>query len=566
MDQRRHALQLLADRDAEISRLNDLLSAQIAYGSRMKTRHAILLDTLDAMQAGHDAELRAALASNERLREALARQRDVVSVAELERDDLRDAVVQLVERVELAHGDFTSWAHSRMRIPRVLDPLSPIPTDLSGFASSGDLWAYASAMITSLRTTLSAERRAHAETRNTVRVLEAQLARREEEMLHTGVRATKSGRSARHSGSRLEKPPRIEEEDVERAQAENAVLEEEVRRLAERLHRAEVVAGKKKAVDNPPSFESNRPEREPILDKEDPPPRRRRKERRPQSRPKSHTRRPSPTRSPGPPLIPPTSNIPPHPQEPDPDPDRTLRPPPRRPPPSSRADSPPRVLPASDTHEPTSRNLHAEMDAEIEKLGSQIEVMTLERQRWLVLLSTLEGERERDADAQMAALSGRRVGEDVVESGVQGQRAERESQPSRAVDGVVVMEDRQDRDELPARAEVQVRSSQVQAEGPSLLPPSPPDDPLSLASEYYHQFPMEDYDYDGSLSMELATPILPTVVPQSSQISPLDLDFSAGLPLSSSSPRGFRERAGEADADAAVRELMDRASAGRGHG
>ncbi|KAJ7063313.1 hypothetical protein C8F01DRAFT_71559 [Mycena amicta] len=106
----------------------------------------------------------------------VARYRDAARVAEGERDNLRDAVKQLAERVESSR----SLPRPQLSIPQLLEPLDPPPVPLPG---DPHLWTYASTTIVSLRAALTAEQQAHKETRRISRaqitLLEAQLARQQ---------------------------------------------------------------------------------------------------------------------------------------------------------------------------------------------------------------------------------------------------------------------------------------------------------------------------------------------------------------------------------------------------
>ena len=56
------------------------------------------LDTLDAIRASHRVELREETHTKERLSKKLDQYLDFVRSVEAEKDDLRDAVIQLVEK------------------------------------------------------------------------------------------------------------------------------------------------------------------------------------------------------------------------------------------------------------------------------------------------------------------------------------------------------------------------------------------------------------------------------------------------------------------------------------
>ena len=64
----------------------------------MQSRLFSTLDTLDVIQSGQNNELDTMAQTNKRLKDKLLRYSSVVKTAELERDDMRDAVLKLVEK------------------------------------------------------------------------------------------------------------------------------------------------------------------------------------------------------------------------------------------------------------------------------------------------------------------------------------------------------------------------------------------------------------------------------------------------------------------------------------
>ncbi|KAJ7215406.1 hypothetical protein GGX14DRAFT_391839 [Mycena pura] len=243
----------IAEQDAEIEHLKISLAAHVGSSARL----AAALDTLDDVRQQHAEELAEEARVAERLRDRLARYRDVVRVSEVERDNLRDAVVELAERIESSQDDFSSLPHPRIRIPNLLNPLQP-PHELPAGDTDRDLWAYASAVIISMRTALAAEERAHAETRRTARariaLMEARLARREAELeALTTLHRARSQSSQRHSAvegsaglrrtagtrTRTPSPPALRDGELAthlaQTEAHNALLAAEVAQLAARL-------------------------------------------------------------------------------------------------------------------------------------------------------------------------------------------------------------------------------------------------------------------------------------------------------------------------------------------
>ena len=74
------------------------MQAYIARTSILQSRLLSTLDTLDVIQSGQNNELDAMAQTNKRLKDKLLRYSAVVKMAELERDDMRDAVLKLVEK------------------------------------------------------------------------------------------------------------------------------------------------------------------------------------------------------------------------------------------------------------------------------------------------------------------------------------------------------------------------------------------------------------------------------------------------------------------------------------
>ena len=74
------------------------MQAYIARTSILQSRLLSTLDTLDVIQSGQNNELDAMAQANKRLKDKLLRYSAVVKMAELERDDMRDAVLKLVEK------------------------------------------------------------------------------------------------------------------------------------------------------------------------------------------------------------------------------------------------------------------------------------------------------------------------------------------------------------------------------------------------------------------------------------------------------------------------------------
>lgn len=82
----------------QISQLEAQVRAYAARTSHIQNRLLATFDVLDNIQYSHAAELTSETRAKERLSDKLDRYIDVVQAAEMEKDDLRDAVNQLVEK------------------------------------------------------------------------------------------------------------------------------------------------------------------------------------------------------------------------------------------------------------------------------------------------------------------------------------------------------------------------------------------------------------------------------------------------------------------------------------
>ncbi|KAJ6485204.1 hypothetical protein DFH09DRAFT_391604 [Mycena vulgaris] len=511
----------------------------MAYTIGTKSRLALALDTLDSVQAFHASDLEAEVKAKERLRDKVSRYLDIAKVAEIERDELRDAVLELTEKVEVSNHDFTSWAHSRMRIPRLLDPIERMPNDFSNIASEDSLWSYASGMIRYLRGSLECERRAHAETRQAARahisLLEAQLARQDAELeictMHAArPHASSRLQSANHPNIPVFPPsPPIPNSDMnaflEHTSAQNVLLEKEVEQLTARLEQARL-APKNAVLPQSTSGSAigdiaQMPSRSPSSEHR---PRARRNSQDNRADLKLHTsssrRRTS--------ISPARRNRPPSPGDPlteAVDPDRTIHP-----------------DPTFAVH--ATENVHAAMDRELAVLGAKIEAFHMEKE---TLLAQVHAESQAEAHSRSHAHA---------RSDSHHPEDQREPRPHTRHENRV-----------PIVPDPVVQSS---AEN------------VALAPAQLH--PLEDYD--GEMSMDLATPLIATVIlPMASastffhpslprpptpgappaEISPLDLTSERPLPPAPSPPRQPRDRQTSPNTDPgpqlqpgeqAVQELM----------
>ncbi|KAJ7734112.1 hypothetical protein B0H16DRAFT_156136 [Mycena metata] len=505
-----HFVALIEEKDTKIAELQISLETHIAHAMATKSRLITALDALDSLRTHYTSELAAQGEANKSLREKLARYSSRARVAEAERDQLRDVVVDLSNKIEFSNLDFTSWSHNRLKIPRLLEPLHdhPTSTGLSGAESAPNLWAYASWMIRFLRDTLTTERGAHAATRRAARariaILEAQLARRDVELeycvMHGGQTFPRAHNGPHYPNISLPpSPPPVSvsdmKETVRRTSEENLVLEEEVRQLELLLEEAGLshhddIAPELEVLVSIPAAQpstlnmnhSTTPTRASPAEPAPPLPEPRRRKR-------DRPRIPSPSRAPE-----------------AFDPDRTIRPATH-----SSNDGGTRTVPG---------DMHASLDRDIAELGAKIDRFHLEK----MLLR-----------AQVREL----------ESGSSQNHSPRSQEPAPLA-------------------------------GPTAIT-TPPRNALL--------HPPAVDDFDGEMSMDLATPLVPTLMlrhagpstlqpsappsvasrspppPVSTEISPLDL--SSDLPLPSLYPSLDITDTSLHVGEQAVQELMNSLSAAR---
>ncbi|KAF7304885.1 hypothetical protein MKEN_01202800 [Mycena kentingensis (nom. inval.)] len=165
-----------------------------------------------------------------KLHRKLARFRSVVAMVEAERDGLRDVVLELAERVESIDHGLSSLPRPRLDLPALLEPLHRSP---NAPPADGDLWTYASATIAGLRAALTHEQRAHQQTRRTaqahISLLEARIARREADLAAAGMQFDEVALSRPSSARRAE--------EIAQTEAQNVRLSAEVANLAAKLDR-----------------------------------------------------------------------------------------------------------------------------------------------------------------------------------------------------------------------------------------------------------------------------------------------------------------------------------------
>lgn len=245
-------------KDEVINNLEAQLEAHKTKIGLLQQRLMSALDTLDRLQSQYSLELDAEAHKRRHAETKLRRYMDTVQAAEVERDDLRDAVMKLVMKVESGNDDFNSWPRSHMRISSLLDPLAPTNNTRLDEAASRDvsedqLLSYAGAIIDTLRHECDLARVTHAHFRemfeDRIQTLEAQLARRDAELeTHVGhlvLEANAAPRILMQNEKRSRKEPvSMAQEEVmiilQRTSARNKTLEEEIKGLFKRLEQVRI--------------------------------------------------------------------------------------------------------------------------------------------------------------------------------------------------------------------------------------------------------------------------------------------------------------------------------------
>ncbi|KAF9236263.1 hypothetical protein BU15DRAFT_77108 [Melanogaster broomeanus] len=188
------------------------------------------------------------------------RWRSVAKALELERDELKDVVEDLIEKVQISN-EWSSWPCSRMRITKHAEQVTG-GTDDVGPAThkcNDDLLAYATSIIARLRMELDFERKGHTRTTEEANLhteeLEAKVAVREAELeacIHHHVGKQEPDTDTPPTlgkwvpGRKLPPPKAISDEEclhfLESNNARNRSLELEIRGIAEKLEQAMIAA------------------------------------------------------------------------------------------------------------------------------------------------------------------------------------------------------------------------------------------------------------------------------------------------------------------------------------
>ncbi|KAJ4482128.1 hypothetical protein J3R30DRAFT_3699454 [Lentinula aciculospora] len=168
---------------------NQELKAYAARTSLIQGRLTATQDALDALQISHDEELRAEQTANHKLQQQLTSYYKFLKSAYREKDDLRNAVVSFLQRVEEPH---TAWPRSQLHTSSLLEPADPKLLMHRNQDDSNDfnqrLMNYAASMIENLVHERNLAREAHqslfVDARAQIAALEAELARRDLELEH----------------------------------------------------------------------------------------------------------------------------------------------------------------------------------------------------------------------------------------------------------------------------------------------------------------------------------------------------------------------------------------------
>ncbi|KAF9554932.1 hypothetical protein CPC08DRAFT_643622, partial [Agrocybe pediades] len=230
-----------------------LKSSNAAYVAKISSLQAKLLsalDSLDALQTSHAEENVTLKRELQSLKQKIHQLQDATDAAEVEKEDMRDAVLQLIRKVEATNG-LTNWPYSNIHVSSLaeaatdpIDPLAP-QTKTAAPDERDDLISYAASMIRKLCRERDAERSEHERTRAVAEArivtLEARISRREAE-LEKAVESFRLGNDDKDMESKQQEEfgePVMESEQViallDGAVARNKALEGEIKSLLRRV-------------------------------------------------------------------------------------------------------------------------------------------------------------------------------------------------------------------------------------------------------------------------------------------------------------------------------------------
>ncbi|KAI0690205.1 hypothetical protein BC835DRAFT_1365502 [Cytidiella melzeri] len=249
------------------------LQAQVSRASYLQSRLTSTMDTMDTLRLRYGRELAAERETKEKLRMKIDRLVEYTAKVELQRDELRECVAALIEKVEVSH-DFPAWPQCQISLLESLEPVRDSSVDgmkahtlahaRPGAQKPSDHYP---TIIALLRSELKKERASHARTHSTAEIeiltLRAQLARREAELEACVAHSTAEHRvfapepestTANHRGGsqRINVAHRTRPEQAHASRltpeeasqllgltaARNRRLEAEVKQIASRLERA----------------------------------------------------------------------------------------------------------------------------------------------------------------------------------------------------------------------------------------------------------------------------------------------------------------------------------------
>ncbi|KXN86487.1 hypothetical protein AN958_10021 [Leucoagaricus sp. SymC.cos] len=268
---------LLAQKDEEIDRLNATIVVYSSRTSNLQTRLLHTLDALDENRRRHTDEVKDLDQKYIRLDRRLRKHKKALATYEAERDDLKESVLELCEKVEQSN-DIRSWPFNRLQLTKFTEHSRQVEAHTQSSPTGDAQLGYASAIIERLRRERDEERVAHRFTREALQskidTLVAQLARREAELEFYATHTTcvpsglsgrtrpnefevdiaglevSTGPSAQAAGSSKSKddatalPPAqlLTNEEIikmlDTTAARNRALEVEIKTLFKRLHQA----------------------------------------------------------------------------------------------------------------------------------------------------------------------------------------------------------------------------------------------------------------------------------------------------------------------------------------
>ncbi|KAJ3876944.1 hypothetical protein F5051DRAFT_441045 [Lentinula edodes] len=120
---------LLREKDQEILQLKLQLKAYAARTSLIQSRLTSTQDALDALQLSHDEELRAEQAAKHKMQQRLKTYYQFLRSVDYEKEDLRNAIVSFLQRVSwytsVVEDPHNTWPQSQLHVSSLLEPADP---------------------------------------------------------------------------------------------------------------------------------------------------------------------------------------------------------------------------------------------------------------------------------------------------------------------------------------------------------------------------------------------------------------------------------------------------------